>query len=65
MKKLTDKQKLELLRDLMSNSSYEEAKDTLESRLLTKIHRIFHPYEGCQHLDWEDEAIGLYREIKK
>ena len=65
MKKLTDKQKLELLRDLIGNSDYDETKDTLESRLLNQIHRIVHPYEDCRHLDWEDEAVEMYKEIKK
>ena len=65
MKKLTDKQKLELLRDLICNSDYDSTGDTLESRLLNQIHKIVHPYEGCRHLDWEDEAAEMYKEIKK
>ena len=62
---MTKKQKLELLRDLICNSDYDATGDTLESRLLNQIHRIVHPYEGCQHLDWEDEVVEMYKEIKK
>ena len=62
---MTKKQKLELLRDLICNSDYDATGDTLESRLLNQIHRIVHPYEGCRHPDWEDEAVEMYKEIKK
>ena len=72
MKKLTDKQKLELLRGLIDNADYDETAQSLgfkdwESaiKLLNQIHRIVHPYEGCRHLDWEDEAAEMYKEIKK
>ncbi len=61
---MTKKQKLELLRDLICNSDYDATGDTLESRLLNQIHRIVHPYKGCRHQDWENEAVEMYKEIK-
>ena len=65
MKKLTDKQKLELLKYLIDNSDYDEVKTNMEVRLLNQIHRIVHPYKKCRHPDWEDDTVEMYKEIKK
>lgn len=63
-KKLTDTQKLELLRELVCSADYDEMKKTGDIELLNTIHRIVHPDKDCPHQDWEDEAIKMYKKIE-
>lgn len=63
MTKLTDTQKLELLREIMGNADFDGWGETIESELLNKIYRIVHPDEDCPHLNWEAETVEMYEKM--
>ena len=63
MNKLTDTEKMELLRDILGNSDISTDEKIPETRILNIIYKIIHPDISCPHDDWEEEAIKLSKSL--
>lgn len=61
--KLNNKQKLELIDDILSMADYDEQDS--KNDFINTIHKIAHPQRGCSHPDWEKESWDIYHKLKK
>jgi len=57
MKKLIDRQKLDVISMLIPELNIP--------KWASIIYKISHPHKGCPHQDWEEEAIKIYKNMKR
>ncbi len=64
MKKLTARQKLDLINYLCSDI---EMDSSMESQLAfsNDVYEIAHPSKDCSHPGWEDKWFKVYKELKR
>ena len=64
MKKLTDRQKLDLIDYLCAEMECDSKFGGKLNKFAGDIYKIAHPCENCKHPLWEEESLKMYKSLK-
>ncbi len=65
MKRLNNKQRLELIEYLSAEAQCDFPIKSKGMKLAGDIYKIAHPHKSCRHENWEMENCELYTALKK
>jgi len=64
MKKITDRQKLDVIDYLCAEMECDAKIGSKLGNFAGDIYKITHPHKECRHLDWERETLEFYKHLK-